>query len=285
MLSKPYTPRVASLLAAIFIAPSAEIAVAQEAPLIEIAPRAETTLQPLNPLRGDLSPKAGVLWGDIRQDVPTGTLIEFVDGFSSPPHIHNITYRGVVISGFVHNDDPDAEKLWLGPGSFWTQPAGETHITAAQPGAPATAFLEILEGPYLVQPAAEAFDNGERPISIEARNVVWLSAADTSWLHDQEEPSATQLAFLWGEPSTRNGTFLRLGPGESGALEGGDAWLRAVVIAGEARHRSSENGEAARLETGSYFGSRGGATHQVECADAPCLFYISTEGAYRFTLN
>ena len=80
--------------------------------------------QPLNPARGDASPRAGVLWGDIRRDVPSGVLLQFADGFASPPHIHNITYRAVVISGAVHNDDPDAAHLWLGPGSFWTQPAG-----------------------------------------------------------------------------------------------------------------------------------------------------------------
>lgn len=125
----------------------------------EVVLNNDVQFQPLNPARGDAAPKAGVLWGDIKKDVPTGALIVFADGFSSPPHIHNITYRGVVISGAVHNDDPNAENLWMGPGSFWAQPAGESHITPAAPGSEATAFLEILEGPYLVQPSDEAFDN------------------------------------------------------------------------------------------------------------------------------
>ena len=137
---------------------------------------------PLNPARGDQSPKAGVLWGDIRSDVPSGAFLQFADGFSSPPHIHNITYRAVVISGEIHNDDPGAEMFWMGPGSFWTQPAGENHITAARPGSSATAFLEILSGPYLVQPATEAFDNGERPINIASSNLVWMGADEFSWI-------------------------------------------------------------------------------------------------------
>ena len=62
---------------------------------VEVVARPEVKLQPLNPLRGDASPKAGVLWGDIKKDLSTGTLIEFADGFCSPPHIHNITYRAV----------------------------------------------------------------------------------------------------------------------------------------------------------------------------------------------
>ena len=55
-----------------------------------------------------------------------------MDGFSSPPHIHNVTYRAMVIKGLVHNDDPEAENMWMPPGSFWTQPAGEAHITSAK---------------------------------------------------------------------------------------------------------------------------------------------------------
>jgi len=51
----------------------------------------------LNPLRGDKSPAAGKLWGDRTKNEPAGFLVKFKKGFSSPPHIHNITYRGVVI--------------------------------------------------------------------------------------------------------------------------------------------------------------------------------------------
>jgi hypothetical protein len=85
----------------------------------------------LNPARGDAGPRAATLWGDRTANVASGFLVKFKDGFSSPPHIHNVTYRGVVISGLVHNDDPKAENMWLPAGSFWTQPAGESHITAA----------------------------------------------------------------------------------------------------------------------------------------------------------
>ena len=250
-----------------------------------VVPRADITLQPLNPLRGDLSPKAGVLWGDIKQDVPTGTLIEFVDGFSSPPHIHNITYRGVVITGAVHNDDPDAAKLWMEPGSFWTQPAGENHITAALPGARATAFLEILSGPYLVQPAAEAFDNGERAINVEARNLVWLSAADTTWIQGAGPRASPEIVHLWGsfQDNGRHGAFLRLPAGEQGALTGGADWLRAVVIRGTASLLGTDGAEAERLDAGSYVGTRNGAAQAIACrAGSDCVIYISATGRFSF---
>ena len=141
----------------------------------ELVKRSDVEFIPLSPARGELSPKTGRLWGDIRADVPSGVLVTFADGFQSPPHIHNITYRAVVISVVVHNDDPGAEKMWMEAGSFWTQPLGENHITAAN-GENSMIFLEILSGPYLVKPGDEAFDEGERPINVEARNIMWLEA-------------------------------------------------------------------------------------------------------------
>lgn len=194
-----------------------------------------------------------------------------------------MTYRAVVISGDVHNDDPDAEFFWMGAGSFWTQPAGENHITAAKPGSKATALLEILEGPYLVRPAKEEFDNGERPINLEARNIVWLDASTVSWakLPDGTNDDA-QIAFLWGGVTAdeRNGTFLKLSAGFKGQLIGNDSWLRAVIIAGSVQRQSATGQpDTARLGPGSYFGSKKSTPHQISCmSDAACVLYISTQG-------
>ena len=104
----------------------------------------------LNPLRGDKSPAAADLWGDRTKQVSTGMLVKFKQGFSSPPHIHNVTYRGVVIDGLVHNDSPLAAKQWLPAGSYWSQPLGHEHITAAS-GENNVIFIEIDTGPYLVK--------------------------------------------------------------------------------------------------------------------------------------
>lgn len=258
-------------------------------PSAEVVLRSDLAFQPLNPARGDAAPQAGVLWGDIKKDVPSGVLLKFADGFSSPPHIHNITYRAVVIDGAVHNDDPDEEKMWMGPGSFWTQPVGESHITAGAEGSGATAFLEILEGPYLVQPADEAFDNGERPVNLDANNVVWLDAADVTWV-DQSKNSASEnapkMAFLWGSTETgeKNGTFLKLPSGFDGTLTGNDSWLRAVVIKGNLSHRASGKPKISELEPGSYFGSDHVIGHQISCeVGEDCTLYIRTEGRYAVT--
>ena len=275
-----------SLLPVAMLALMASGAPVVAAPQVEVVAMSDVEYQPLNPLRGDAGPKAGVLWGDIKENVPTGTLIQFADGFSSPPHIHNITYRAVVIQGDVHNDDPGAEIMWMGPGSFWTQPAGQNHITAARKGTKGTAFLEILEGPYLVRPASEEFDTGERPINIEAKNIVWLDASDVSWINASgslDPESTPQIAFLWGNPdgNEKNGTFLKLPAGFSGELRGNDSWLRAVLISGQATYEKSA-GETKTLDPGSYFGADGSASHAVSCGTGgDCVFYISTEGKFQ----
>ena len=252
----------------------------------ELVVSSDVRYQPLNPARGDASPKAGLLWGDIRADADSGAIIEFVDGFSSPPHIHNVTYRGVVLSGKVHNDDPNAEKLWMGPGSFWIQPAGESHITAAAPGSKARILLEIHQGPYLVQPPEQAYDNGERPLNVAARNLVWIDASDIGWVRmkgDHPEHATVKVAYLWGNQrdGQRNGTLLWAPEGFLGEVSGGSAWLRAIVITGSGNYQLPDGVDPIEIDAGSYFGGDNGAAHRVECTSLDgCQIYVTTEGRY-----
>lgn len=92
--------------------------VSKEKPTNRVLLSSEIDWQQLNPARGDQSPQAGTIWGDRNDTVSTGFLAKFVDVFSSPPHIHNVTYRAVVIKGLIHNDDPNAEHMWMKAGSF-----------------------------------------------------------------------------------------------------------------------------------------------------------------------
>ncbi|MBW3163797.1 DUF4437 domain-containing protein [Ferrimonas balearica] len=228
----------------------------------------------LNPARGDASPKAADLWGDRTKEVATGMLVAFPKGFSSPPHIHNISYRGVVIEGMMHNDDPDAAPMWLPAGSFWTQPAGENHITAAN-GEKNMIYLEIDSGPYLVQPGSDAFDNGERPINVDHRNLVWLSADDARWV----EGNSAQLAYLWGNPQGKTGTFIKLPAGFDGVIES-DSPLKAVVIKGNARYQWNEERASTQLTPSSFFRSDASGQHRLS-TDSEVLLYLHSEGPYR----
>lgn len=237
----------------------------------------EIEWQKLNPARGEKSPKAGTLWGDRMAEVPTGFLAKFVDGFSSPPHIHNATYRAVVISGNIHNDDPDAAHMWMPAGSFWTQPKGEAHITAAK-GSENIALVEIDKGPYLVMHREEAFDSGERPINVDASNIIWLDLPGKS-----AASSNPKIAYLWGDYNSGKsyGTFLKLPAGYTANIQTIASEFHAVVIKGQLSYLAEP---AKQLEPGSYFGSTSEATHQVSSAtDQKTVIYIRTDAKYNVT--
>ena len=232
----------------------------------------------LNPLRGDKSPAAGKLWGDRTKNEPAGFLVKFKKGFSSPPHIHNITYLGVVIKGLLHNDDKQAEKQWLPAGSYWQQPAGEAHITAAA-GEDNMAFLDIQEGPYLVKPTSEAFDNGERPINVDKTNMVWLNANDIEWVSSK---SNVETAFLWGshEKNQLRATLLKLPAGFKGKIKNLSPNFRAVVISGRLTHQFSKKEEKNELAPGSYFGVEKDSK-SIITTDKETMIYIRSNGDFK----
>lgn len=244
----------------------------------------------LNPIRKDKAPMAGNLWGDRTKEGSTGYLLKPKDGFQSPPHIHNVSYRAVVINGFLHNDDPDAEYMWMGPGSFWTQPKGQVHITAAKGEAP-IAYVEIERGPYLVLPTKEAFLSQLRPVNVDKSNLVWLDASDVSWvdrsgaLGMETEP---QISFLWGDTKEGqfHGTFTKLPAGFNGKIDSKGKEFRAIVIKGEPQYIMSET-ETKTLEPGSYFGSRNEpAVHQISSQpEEESIIYIRTNGKYTITAD
>ena len=225
----------------------------------------------LNPARGDQSPRAADLWGDRTQDTATGFLVKFKDGFSSPPHIHNVTYRGVVIDGNVHNDVPSAELLWMPPGSYWVQPAGGNHITAAR-GESNLAYIEIDHGPYHVQPPEQAHDSPDRAINITPSDLAWTDRSDgvqTVSLRDGANGNGPKAAFL------------KLPSGFSGTLRTHGASFRAVVIEGELSVPKALEADTAVLRPGSYFGTKGTSEIQIDVhAGASCTLYVRAEGHY-----
>lgn len=224
----------------------------------------------LNPKRGDLAPRAGTLWGNRNGTEPTGFLLKPPSNFESPPHIHNVSYRGVVIQGVIHNDDPNAAEMWMPPGSFWTQPKGEVHITAAE-GSDSLAYIEIEKGPYLVLPEEEHFDSGERPVNVDEQNIVWLNASDISWI----EQAGARVAFLWQEGEL-NGTFIKLHADFDGTIESSGSTFRAVLIKGELEYEDKD------LAPGSGIEAVGPASLEIE-ADAETVLYVRSDGKY--TIN
>ncbi|NKI28507.1 DUF4437 domain-containing protein [Arenibacter sp. 6A1] len=234
----------------------------------------EIKWEKLNPARGDQSPQAGTIWGDRNAEIATGFLAKFADGFSSPPHIHNVTYRAVVIKGSIHNDDPKAENMWMKSGSFWTQPQGESHITSAK-GEENIALVEINKGPYLVKSIEESFDNGERPINIDASNVVWLDSKRT---HSIEVNSKAKISFLWQSKDSR-GVFVQLPKNYNGIIKTNGTDLHSVVIQGELNYTLPQNQEIKILDAGSSFSSTDKAIHNISNdSEIDVLLYLRTNG-------
>ena len=253
-----------------------------QATKVEVRLASEIQWQKLNPARGNASPQAGTIWGDQTKDGESGFLVKFVDGFSSPPHIHNITYRGIVLGGSLHNDDPEAKPMWMNAGSYWTQPAGEVHITAAR-GA-SIGYVEIQSGPYLVKAESEAFDNGERPINIDGTNIVWLDSSDTTWIKGKTNPDPAKnahITFMWGKPESGkvNGTMVRFPEGFSGLLRTESPTFKVVIVEGQAKLHLAGGKEVKTLTAGGYFGSEGQASHHLTSKDG-CTIYVRTKGTY-----
>lgn len=232
----------------------------------------------LNPLRGDKSPAAGKLWGDRTKNEPSGFLVKFNKGFSSPPHIHNVTYRGMVIKGKLHNDDPKAENMWLQPGSFWTQPAGEVHITAADVEEN-LAYIEIQEGPYLVKPTKEAFATNEKPINVDKSNLVWLNANDIKWISSKSD---VKTAFLWGKHSKNKlrATLVKLPAGYKGNIKSLSNNFRAIVISGSLKQQFSKKENQNELTAGAYFGVAKNNKVYLMANSEETVLYIRSNGDY-----
>ena len=245
-----------------------------ENPTNKVLLSSEIKWEKLNPARGEQSPQAGTIWGDRNGNAATGFLAKFANGFSSPPHIHNVTYRAVVISGSIHNDDANAEKMWMKPGSFWTQPEGEPHITAAK-GEENIALVEISTGPYLVKPIEEAFDNGERPINIDVTNVVWLNNDETNLI---DAKSKAELSFLWDDGDSK-GLFAKLPKAFNGTIKTDGTVLHAVVIKGGLKYTLPQNQEVKILDEGSSFSATDKAIHTISNADNDTVLYIRTNGS------
>ena len=156
-------------------------------------------------------------------------------------------------------------------GSFWTQPKGEVHITAAE-GQTSLAYIEIEKGPYLVLPEKDHFDSGERPVNVDKSNIVWLNASDITWI---DQPGA-KIAFLWGDTDGLNGTFIKLPAGFEGTINSHGSTFRAVLIKGALEYNDKE------LTPGSGIEAAGPAALDVE-ADTESVLYVRADSKY--TIN
>ena len=229
---------------------------------------------PLNPARGDKAPQAGAIYGNIRDTVATGYVGKFKDGFSSPPHIHNITYRAIVMNGELHNADENAPKMWMPTGSVWTQPKGQPHITAAQ-GENAMAYIEIDSGPYLVWPEDKIFETDEKPINIHVSNMIYLGKDESRLIGENCD---AKIAFIWEKKNGEDGYLLKLPAGFNGKIHSEGSIFYGIVIKGNVIY-TMPNTDNARLDQGSHFESTAEAIHTI-ATNEETLVYIRTNRGF-----
>ncbi len=227
---------------------------------VTILPVSRLHWEPLNPARGDKGPQAATLWGDRAGTAATGFLVRFVDGFSSPAHVHNVSYRGIVMAGLIHNGDPGAVSLWIPKRSYWMQPAGGVHITAAR-GEHNIAFIEIDSGPYLVLPQKRAFDNGERPFNTHAEDIIW------------DQHGHVEIASLWKNKTGRvSGSMLRFRDRIELQAEAADI----VLIEGSIRVGGHDLNPGSLIRVGRR--SNMGSNIGIACAgEYECVLYVRSD--------
>jgi hypothetical protein len=98
---------------------------------------------PLDPKAGAKGPQMAALWGDGASG-PNGFFIKVPAGGASPPHTHTADYHAVVLKGTVMNYAPeDKAPKEMGPGSYWFQPGGMSHITACKKGAECLSYVYV----------------------------------------------------------------------------------------------------------------------------------------------
>ena len=69
-----------------------------------------------------------VAWGDPDKGAH-GAFHKFVAGFTAPLHTHSANTRIVVISGTMAMSGADGKEMKFPPGSFYTQPNTNPHVT------------------------------------------------------------------------------------------------------------------------------------------------------------
>lgn len=138
------------------------------------------------------------------------------------------------------------------------------------------ALVEIDQGPYLVQPIEDSYDSGERPINIDASNIVWLDSESTRWV---EEETSAEISFLLEDADYRS-LFVKLPSGFAGVLESKASVLHAVVIKGLLTYVDGNKS----LDPGSYFGCEATSSHRLKNATSDdVVLYVRTNDELRVT--
>lgn len=197
-----------------------------------------------------------------------GTFGIFGAGAASPPHTHSGAYYAVVIDGQMNNPfGTEADPPSLPPGSFWSVPADDEHVTAClTPDRECTFFFH----------AAGAFDFFPLEEMTQARttDAVAVPVGDLAFRAlDPYDAAAT----VWGDPdSGPHGTMIRI---EAGADTGGLAHRNAFSLVPATGSVTIETGgTATALPIGRLLEAAPNTVHSLSCDDdADCVLYLFSD--------
>jgi quercetin dioxygenase-like cupin family protein len=237
------------------------------APASSVTMVADTKWMPVNPEKPE-GPQMAVITGNPKEGA-FSALVKFPAGAATPLHSHPANFTGVVVSGTVQNGRSAEDNTEMGPGTLWSEPAGEVHFTGCTEETDCI-FVGHMDGPMGMTPA-EAAAEGELNLKVTAATDIGFAPINP------EKPGGPGMYVLAGDKAAGPFTALVKFPGGAQSPEHShSSTYSAVVVSGTVSH-----GKAAALDAGSHWTEIGGEVHTTGCpSEDDCIFYASMDGAF-----
>lgn len=197
-----------------------------------------------------------------------GTFGIFGAGEASPPHTHGGEYYAVVIEGEMNNPfgtetDPPA----LAPGSFWSVPANDEHVTAClTPESECRFFFHANSAFDFVQIDAATQDRSSAAASVPAADLDFESLS----------PFAAA-ATVWGDPdSGPYGSIVRLDAGDDTGELAQRNQFTLVPMTGDLSITSRDTTDDVAI--GALLEAEPNLVHSLSCSSGEaCTFYVFSD--------
>ncbi len=274
MLTKLNVTAVIIALSALLAAPVA----AQDAPAegeeaaaatMQHFPAADVPWTPFNPEEPD-GIQIVVLNGDPSAG-PSAMLARFPVGFDSGLHSHTAAYTAVAIRGARRHGSNMDDLVELGPGAYWTQPAGEVHVDICDDPEYCISYVEF-DGPVDMIPA-EAAPEGAGTDSVTA------TPEFTSL--NPEEPTAPEIAMVRGSMEEGSMMVFRVTSENVPHVHSHTSDYTAIVIEGDIS-RGADDDSLSTVDATGYWTQPGGENHIDYCAEGACLLVVAVHGPFDY---
>ena len=212
-----------------------------------------------------VAPEMAALWGD-RTLGASGNEEKQPAGKTSALHVHpNDTYAVVIEGRMTHAFEGGPAPAELGPGSFYTLPAGAPHVSACLEGSDCL-LVYWQPGKLGYEEVKKGSLGGIAPGIARPSASIVLSPGEAGGL-----PSA----LLWGDPAKGNtGTLEGQEPGAAAPAPTRAGDVHGVVIAGRAT-LSIGGGAGRALGPGSYYVVPGGMAYERRCEGPAACRYLT----------